>query len=428
MIVIFGPSPDICVNTGVRQRAFGVDILFGGRKRVYINFSQEPLDYTYESLRGASSNLFKLVLNPVKLEHRQIISDFLNTAELIYSHSIFGLEHVIEFLEDSQVQGKLVTDMHGVVPEESLLQGNGVEAAKFNRIEEKVVQSSALLIMVSERMEKHFRGKYSKIKFKSIVLPIFPNEMTFSAPLPIDCKPSVIYAGGLEKWQNFDKMLDLVQKLSGKFTFKFFSFSKDELIAQITQRGLIQDVEIGALFKSEEMKEQLKTAHYGLVLRDTSIVNQVSCPTKLVDYLYAGVIPIILSPAIGDFQKLGYQFLSIGDALEGRLPDEPSRQKMIVHNHEIIKNLHKDIFSSFNEVIGLIRSPQVNLEDLKESLLLRDGEILCNEKRAAESRVEFLRNLRERTLKYRVRRLAGSLKHKVQNILLRAGPRIGKVT
>jgi len=61
----------------------------------------------------------------------------------------------------------------------------------------------------------------------------------------------------------------------------------------------------------EDITIELTPYQYGFILRDEHIMNQVSCPIKLCEYLANGVIPI-MSQGIGDFatqaKSLGYIF------------------------------------------------------------------------------------------------------------------------
>ena len=57
----------------------------------------------------------------------------------------------------------------------------------------------------------------------------------------------------------------------------------------------------------------MSTCHLGFVLRDDVLVNRVACPTKLLEYIQYGVLPIVLSDAIGDFKELGYKYIGLDD-------------------------------------------------------------------------------------------------------------------
>ena len=99
-----------------------------------------------------------------------------------------------------------------------------------------------------------------------------------------------------------------------------------------------------------QVPDHYLTCTYGFVLRDPVLLNQVACPTKLVEYLYWGVIPIVLTSGIGDFAELGFAFVSLENFRSGRLPDDNEAAKMRVINRQVIEKL---IDSSEGELLSL---------------------------------------------------------------------------
>ena len=79
---------------------------------------------------------------------------------------------------------------------------------------------------------------------------------------------------------------------------------------------------------AEELRGAYEQAQYGFVLRDNIIVNNVACPTKLIDYIKYDIIPILKSPHIGDFDRYGLQYLSIEDFLVNKFPTDEEEKKM----------------------------------------------------------------------------------------------------
>ena len=52
-------------------------------------------------------------------------------------------------------------------------------------------------------------------------------------------------------------------------------------------------------------------AHY--LIQFDIVVNRVACPTKLVEYMFYGITPIVLSKEIDDYNELGYEYLDYKD-------------------------------------------------------------------------------------------------------------------
>lgn len=69
------------------------------------------------------------------------------------------------------------------------------------------------------------------------------------------------------------------------------------------------------------------------------IVNKVACPTKLIEYLEHGIIPIVLQPEIGDFNKMGYRYILNDDFLEGKIPNHDVLEQMKIENYKILETL-----------------------------------------------------------------------------------------
>ncbi|MGE0906881.1 hypothetical protein AB4M30_16785 [Escherichia coli] len=63
----------------------------------------------------------------------------------------------------------------------------------------------------------------------------------------------------------------------------------------------------------EDVINVMARCHLGFVLRDDIVVNRVACPTKLIEYLECGVVPVVKSPDIGDFNSLGYSFIKVDE-------------------------------------------------------------------------------------------------------------------
>lgn len=101
---------------------------------------------------------------------------------------------------------------------------------------------------------------------------------------------------------------------------------------------------------------EYQTAHYGFVLRDDITVNNVACPTKLVEYLQYGILPILLTPNIGDFAARGMEYLPLEDLLAGKLPSEEQRRQMAARNGEVLGLLLQDHLDGRRQLAALAES------------------------------------------------------------------------
>ena len=102
------------------------------------------------------------------------------------------------------------------------------------------------------------------------------------------------YSGGLQKWQNIDKIINIVARLreidSNIYLMIFTNHSIDiykKLLLKIGE----ENYNVKAL-KAKDIPSYLKLFDAGFLLRDNWVLNKVSSPTKICEYLAAGV-PVI---------------------------------------------------------------------------------------------------------------------------------------
>ena len=89
-----------------------------------------------------------------------------------------------------------------------------------------------------------------------------------------------------------------------------------------------------------ELLHAYRQCHFGLLLREDTIINHIACPTKLVEYIAMGIVPILESPQIGDFESLGMRFVRLQDLVSRQLPDEETRNHMAEENLLVFDRLH----------------------------------------------------------------------------------------
>ena len=78
-----------------------------------------------------------------------------------------------------------------------------------------------------------------------------------------------------------------------------------------------------------ELCRYYSLAHYGYILRDEHVLNRVAAPTKLIEYLYYGIIPIVKYERIGDSFRLGYEHISYKDDLSKLIPHKSKKNREI---------------------------------------------------------------------------------------------------
>lgn len=321
MILFIAPNPNNAKkHEGFLQRVAAIDALFKDQDKHYSS------DYDDEQLA-------KLMIS----------------ADVIYVHSMYNADRIAECYK--AFGDKIITDLHGVVPEEEGYADNQEGARVMASVEKLVFQHGRYFVAVTEVMVRHFKSKYplSK-KAKWMVLPIHAD---YGHDIDFGKKKSneVVYAGGGQSWQNVDLMIDTIQT-ADDYHFTILTH-ETELFAPI--KKLEKKVSIQSV-AADKVVNYYKHASLGFILRNESLVNTVACPTKLVEYLAYGVVPIVISPEIGDFYALGYQYITLDDFKNKQITNDylksAQQQNRGVYeklrsrtdkNKELLRNLVKEI-------------------------------------------------------------------------------------
>lgn len=334
-IAIVAPCPiGLDIDNGWLDRIWMVDRIFHDKARLYLNFAQHHAS-KLPRVTQREEAVFEALLHPSLPLHKAFVATIVERARAVYVHTLHGAKHVIEWL----ASGKVLVDIHGVVPEEERMLGRPQAAAAFEPVEEAVLRAANCCVVVSNAMRRHYLDKYPGACQRSMLLPIVqaaePSRPNGAAPLP-DLPVRVIYAGGVQAWQNIDAMLQLCARAQPFARFSFLSNDWPVIQAAARRRGTVAGAHYGVASK-QQLKDEYEGADFGMVLRDDHVVNRVSCPTKLFDYLCHGVVPIVRSPLLGDFEEHGYSYVTETEFGEGFFPDSVTRRWMVDNNHEVLR-------------------------------------------------------------------------------------------
>ncbi len=100
----------------------------------------------------------------------------------------------------------------------------------------------------------------------------------------------ISYIGSTASWQSTSQLIDVITKIAAKYSNSRFIILTKGTIAELD--SLPQEVRERITIKSvphNQVKYYLKMSDFGIVIRDDNIVNQVAAPTKIAEYLTAGV-------------------------------------------------------------------------------------------------------------------------------------------
>jgi len=279
-------------------------------------------NYLAESSLDDISKMFalsdrKLIVGKEKLTIRKISST--NNYFIVLSHIdaiICSIYSIVVFKRP-----KIILRLRGTIPEESFSR----HKSKFRWIALYLIEFLALLvsskvIVVSNNHRELVCKRYgSFISKKIFVLPnlVWRDKIIKKNTNQKDKQITFCYVGGISKWQNIDlviySMKYLVRKfLSAKFKCKiqirttsnnqsYFLNEFKELVSNYPSYVILDIKEV----KPDKVSESIDAGAFGFIFRDDSIVNEISSPFKIRDYLAAG-LKIIASGSIGVIEQFSF--------------------------------------------------------------------------------------------------------------------------
>ena len=229
----------------------------------------------------------------------------------------------------------VIADVHGVGSAEyayaTAVPANDRQLLHLQRDEQRVLSLADRVIFVSNRMRNYFeRVMQRDFKSARIIPCAVDAKMMLNAENREDLREKhglkdrfvVAYVGSAVAYQQPSQMVSLFSQIHELIPQAFFLG-----ITQSTQvlRDLLSELEVPehdyllTSLAHEEVMETLQMGDVGLLLREESLLNQVSSPTKFAEYLLAG-LPVLLTEHAGDYgiiaQPKGLGHLVDLDALQ----------------------------------------------------------------------------------------------------------------
>lgn len=330
------PKPDAVVE-GWMARIRAVDEIFFDRPRVYLHFDasaacdEAPIATQY-------GDAIEFRVHPQSERHRATIEAAIGAARFVYVHTV----HLARFVLGYLPTGKIVVDFHGAAPEEEEMLGNPSAAAFYAGVERTVIANARCAVVVTAAMIDHLRAKYPDVHCEFIVLPIMEAHSFDLARRQAgeEGRYSVIYAGGTQLWQNLPLMLAAAAEAEIDCRYMFLSHDQDMIAAEAARVAPEAVIETATAVR-EELPGYYSKTDLGFVLRDDTIVNRVACPTKLIEYMQFGVVPIVKSPQVGDFPDYGFQYVTLDEFIAGLIPSRGQLAQMARINLDILERIRK---------------------------------------------------------------------------------------
>ena len=198
---------------------------------------------------------------------------------------------------------QVIADIRGELVAELRHKG-GVLSGLFSfwaaKLEEVVFRKVEIFFFVSENMKKHYISKYKIENKSSYIFPTIVDDRYFfisrkirnekRKELGLDDKFTYVYSGGVDYWQNLDKIIDTFSIKCGNNPRFFFLLivTDPSKILKIVENYKLTNIRV---FKVpyEQVGSYLNAADAGVLIREPCLVNYVASPTKIGEYLACGL-------------------------------------------------------------------------------------------------------------------------------------------
>lgn len=352
---------------GYIQRIRAIDmVILKGLRRFYLMGDDQSCERP--CINKIDGDHFYIRFNSFDETQRAKIFQLVSQCRRTYTHSL------LRFMADTVAREmcgifslpgvRHIWDVHGSVPEEYELNGGELGCRMANELETFLYARVNTIVCVNHAMECHLRAKHGQTQAEFVILPIFNERITQR----VDCqedkalgtggRPRIVYAGGLQKWQNIEQMQDVIERTMFCCDYRILVPVPRDFKAMWGKRVAMKHVTVESK-DHEEIGEVYRGCHYGLVLRDDIVVNQVACPTKIIEYIQYGIIPVLKSEHVGDFVELGMRYVPVEDLINGQLPDEETRKEMARENYSVLDRLLAQYQAGTSALIQFVNSGRV---------------------------------------------------------------------
>lgn len=175
----------------------------------------------------------------------------------------------------------------------------------------KIILNSDFCICVSENLKQQLEQNTGQdIKnFGIISCAVDYNRFVQGEPLldlseKLNSRIILGYSGGLQKWQNIELIIETAIRLYqvDKRFFLLIYTNHSIIPYQLLLNKLGKENYMIKALSSHEIPPNLKLFDVGFLFRSNWILNSVSSPTKICEYLAAGV-PVICTQYSGDYKR-----------------------------------------------------------------------------------------------------------------------------
>ena len=198
-------------------------------------------------------------------------------------------------------------------------------------------------IFVSSTMQNYFEQRYhSSYQGRSIIVPC-TSDLAYDGSQKI--MNSFTYVGGTSGWQKIEPALKLFNDYAKQVADATLYLVSGDIstLNELKKKHISPEVAgrvfISTIASRKEMQTHMSKMQYGFLLRDNHIVNEVSSPIKLAEYLSCAVFPII-SPGLVSYadrlHKMESAFVAAEESSLSELKDQTIDLLKLLTTYETI--------------------------------------------------------------------------------------------
>jgi hypothetical protein len=287
------------VPKGLSSGVISSQILQMGKYQYAQNFNEVKVWLHKNDYKNQKGDYVELIIK--RYTNVSEIKSRLKFGDSIYMRSF--LDYCALFLTIKLKKMRSIYDFRGLLSHESFYKNkNCIKLFIIYLIEYFIYKTSKEIYCVSNEMKKLLSKQYG---FRNInVRPSLTSVcIEKQSSLSIDKVLKFVYLGGTSRWQMAKETLLLYSDISKTYSSTLLIITNDEdyFNSLINQLKIVDSVIVKSV-NQDEVHSLLKECDFGFLLRENHIINTTASPIKMLEYLGAGVIPIV-SPYVGDYSE-----------------------------------------------------------------------------------------------------------------------------
>jgi glycosyltransferase involved in cell wall biosynthesis len=209
------------------------------------------------------------------------------------------------------VRCQTVFDLRGLIAEEYVDAGIWQEGSPpfkaIKSIERAGLSHAHQIVVLTRRMREWLTKFDPKSANKITVIPCCVDRTRFAAAVPRASRFELVYAGsvvGLYLVEEMARFFLALKALRPEAMFRILTHGPRDPVSAVLHRVGIdeQDFEIVAI-NPDDIPQNLNRAHLGISFRKPTFSQIAASPTKIAEYLAAGV-PVVSNAGTGDVDEL----------------------------------------------------------------------------------------------------------------------------